>query len=119
FTRALRAQRVEYLGSDCIRTAKGKGLGQGSITYKHALRPAIIPFVAGIGGLLPDLLGGAGLVRSTMSWPGRTPTSPEALHSQDLYIVLGLIGITPILLMVGNLLSDLLLAVVDPRIRYN
>ncbi len=119
FTRVLRAQMVEYLGSDFIRTAKAKGLGQNTITYKHALRPAIIPFVAGIGGLLPDLVGGAGLVEVTMSWPGITPTFLEALNSQDIYIVLGLIVITTLLLMVGNLLSDLLLAVVDPRIRYN
>ncbi len=119
FTRVLRAQMVEYLASDFIRTAKAKGLGQASITYKHALRPAIIPFVAGIGGLLPDLVGGAGLVEVTMSWPGITPTFLEALNSQDIYIVLGLIVITTILLMIGNLLSDLLLAAVDPRIRYN
>ena len=119
FTRVLRAQMVEYLGSDFIRTAKAKGLGQRSVTYKHALRPAIIPFVAGIGGLLPDLVGGAGLVEVTMSWPGITPAFLEALNSQDIYIVLGLIVITTILLMIGNLLSDLLLAVVDPRIRYN
>ncbi len=119
FTRVLRAQMVEYLGSDFIRTAKAKGLGQAGITYKHALRPAIIPFVAGIGGLLPDLVGGAGLVEVTMSWPGITPTFLEALNSQDIYVVLGLIVITTILLMVGNLLSDILLAVVDPRIRYN
>src|SRR5690554_7577284 len=119
FTRVLRAQMVEYMGSDFIRTAKAKGLGQRSVTYKHALRPAIIPFVAGIGGLLPDLVGGAGLVEVTMSWPGITPAFLEALNSQDIYIVLGLIVITTILLMIGNLLSDLLLAVVDPRIRYN
>lgn len=119
FTRVLRAQMIEYLGSDFIRTARSKGLGETKVTYKHALRPAIIPFVAGIGGLLPELVGGAGLVEVTMSWPGITPTFLEALNRQDIYIVLGLIVITTILLMIGNLLSDLLLAVVDPRIRYN
>lgn len=118
FTRVLRAQMIEYLGSDFIRTARAKGVGQRGVTYKHALRPAIIPFVAGIGGLLPALVGGAGLVEVVLSYPGITPAFLSALNSQDIYIVLGLIVITTILLMVGNLLSDILLAAVDPRIRY-
>ncbi|MCW5821004.1 MAG: ABC transporter permease, partial [Trueperaceae bacterium] len=119
FTRVLRAQMIEYLGSDFIRTARAKGVGHGKVTYKHALRPAIIPFVAGIGNLLPSLVGGAGLVEVVMSWPGITPTFLTALQSQDIYVVLGLLVITTLLLMVGNLVSDLLLAAVDPRIRYN
>lgn len=118
FTRVLRAQMIEYLGSDFIRTARAKGVGQRGVTYKHALRPAIIPFVAGIGGLLPNLVGGAGLVEVVMSYPGITPTFLNALNSQDIYIVLGLLVITTLLLMVGNLISDILLAAVDPRIRY-
>lgn len=119
FTRVLRGQMVEYLSSDFIRTAKSKGLSDRQVTYKHALRPALIPFVAGIGGLLPSLIGGAGLVEVVMSWPGITPTFLSAINSQDIYVVLGLLVITTILLMIGNLLSDILLAVVDPRIRYN
>lgn len=118
FTRVLRGQMLEYLGSDFIRTARAKGLGQRAVTYKHALRPAIIPFIAGIGGLLPSLIGGAGLVEVVMSWPGITPTFLEAIGRQDIYVVLGLLVISSLLLMVGNLISDLLLAVVDPRIRY-
>jgi peptide/nickel transport system permease protein len=119
FTRVLRGQMLEYLGSDFIRTARAKGLGERSITYKHALRPAIIPFIAGIGGLLPAMIGGAGLVEFTVSWPGITPTFLEALARQDIYVVLGLLVLTSLLLMIGNLISDLLLAAVDPRIRYN
>lgn len=118
FTRVLRAQMIEYLGSDFIRTARAKGIGQRGVTYKHALRPSIIPFVAGIGGLLPSLVGGAGLVEVVMSYPGITPTFLDALNNQDIYVVLGLLVITTILLMIGNLISDLLLAAVDPRIRY-
>ncbi|MDT3682225.1 MAG: ABC transporter permease [Truepera sp.] len=119
FTRVLRAQMVEYLGSDFIRTARAKGVSKTKVTYKHALRPAIIPFVAGIGGLLPNLVGGAGLVEVVMSWPGITPTFLTALSSQDIYVVLGLLVVTTILLMLGNVLSDILLAAVDPRIRYS
>lgn len=119
FTRVLRGQMIEFLSSDFIRTAKAKGLGERAVTYKHALRPAIIPFVAGIGSLLPALIGGAGLVEIVVSWPGITPRFLTALASQDIYVVLGLLVISSLLLMVGNLVSDLLLAVVDPRIRYS
>ncbi len=118
FTRVLRGQMIEYLGSDFIRTAKAKGLADNAITYKHALRPAIIPFVAGIGGILPGLIGGAGLVEIVISWPGITPRLLEAITRQDIYVVLGFLVISTVLLMVGNLISDLLLAAVDPRIRY-
>ncbi len=118
FTRVLRGQMIEYLSSDFIRTAQAKGLSHRTVTYKHALRPAIIPFVAGIGNLLPTLIGGAGLVEVVMSWPGITPTFLQAISSQDIYVVLGLLVVSTLLLMVGNLVSDILLAVVDPRIRY-
>ncbi len=119
FTRVLRGQMLEYMGSDFIRTARAKGLGERSITYKHALRPALIPFVAGIGGLLPSLVGGAGLVEIVVSWPGITPEFLNAINTRDVYVYLGLLVISTLLLIIGNLLSDLLLAVVDPRIRYS
>jgi len=119
FTRVLRGQMVEYLESDFIRTARAKGLGSRAVTYKHALRPAIIPFVAGIGALLPSLIGGAGLVEIVMAWPGITPRLIDAITRQDIYVVLGFLVISSLLLMIGNLISDLLLATVDPRIRFN
>lgn len=117
--RILRGQLLEFLQSDFIRTARAKGLSHRSITYKHALRPALIPFVAGIGGLLPSLIGGAGLVEVVMAWPGITPVLLSAINRQDIYVVLGFLVISSLLLMLGNLISDLLLAVVDPRIRYD
>jgi peptide/nickel transport system permease protein len=119
FTRVLRGQMIEYLQSDFIRTARAKGLGDRSVTYKHALRPAIIPFVAGIGALLPSLIGGAGLVEIVMAWPGITPRLLDAITRQDIYVVLGFLVISSLLLMIGNLISDLLLAVADPRIRFS
>ncbi|MDZ7704006.1 MAG: ABC transporter permease [Trueperaceae bacterium] len=119
FTRVLRGQMLEFLSSDFIRTARAKGLGERSVTYKHALRPALIPFIAGIGGLLPSLIGGAGLVEIVMAWPGITPRLLDAINRQDIYVVMGFLVISTFLLMIGNLISDLLLAVTDPRIRYN
>jgi peptide/nickel transport system permease protein len=119
FTRVLRGQMIEYLGSDFIRTARAKGLADRTVTYKHALRPAVIPFIAGIGALLPSLIGGAGLVEIVMAWPGILPRLLDAITRQDIYVVLGFVVITSLLLMIGNLVSDLLLAVADPRIRFS
>ena len=118
FTRVLRGQMLEFLQSDFIRTANAKGLGKRQVNYKHALRPALIPFVAGIGGLLPSLIGGAGLVEVVYAWPGITPVLLSSIGRQDIYVVLGFLTISSLLLMIGNLISDLLLAAVDPRIRY-
>jgi peptide/nickel transport system permease protein len=118
-TRVLRAQMLEFLQSDFIRTARAKGLAERTVTYKHALRSAIIPFVAGIGGLLPGLIGGAGLIEIVMAWPGITPVLLRSIGRQDIYVVLGFLVISSLLLMIGNLISDLLLAVADPRIRYS
>lgn len=119
FTRILRGQMLEFLSSDFIRTARAKGLGQNTVTYKHALRNALIPFVAGIGGLLPGLIGGAGLVEVVYGWPGITPILLSAIGKQDIYVALSLLVVSTFLLMIGNLISDLLLAIADPRIRYN
>ena len=117
--RVMRGQMLETLSQDYVRTARAKGLSERVVIYKHTLRNAIIPLVAQIGFLLPDLIGGAGLVEVVMAWPGLTPMLLEALFSIDQYVIMGLIAISSILLMLGNLLSDLLLAWVDPRIRYS
>ena len=118
-TRVMRTQVLETKMQDYVRTARSKGLSERVVIYKHILRNAIIPIVATIGFLLPGLIGGAGLVEVVMGWPGLTPMLLEALFSIDVYIIMGITAISVILLMVGNLISDLLLAWVDPRIRYS
>ncbi|WP_293174136.1 ABC transporter permease [Oceanithermus sp.] len=118
-TRVMRTQMLETKMQDYVRTARAKGLSERVVVYKHILRNAIIPIVATIGFLLPGLIGGAGLVEVVMGWPGLTPMLLEALFSIDVYIIMGITAISVILLMVGNLISDLLLAWVDPRIRYS
>lgn len=117
--RVLRAQMLEFLEADFVRTATAKGLANRTVIYKHALRNALNPLISGIGTLLPALIGGAGLVEFVVRWPGITPAFVEAVKSQDLYIVMGLLTVSTVLLMLGNFLADILLSVVDPRIRYN
>jgi len=118
FSRIMRGQMLEALSQDYVRTARAKGLPERVVVYKHALRNAIIPIVANIGGILPTLISGAGLVEVVTAWPGITPLLLDAISQQDLYVVAGFLTMGLVLLMIGNLLSDLLLAWVDPRIRY-
>lgn len=117
-TRIMRGEMLEQLGQDYVRTAKAKGLAENVVNYKHALRNAIIVIVATIGGVLPGLLSGAGTVEYVTGWPGITPALIRAIFAQDVYVVMAFLTITTVLLMIGNLISDLLLATVDPRIRY-
>lgn len=116
--RVLRGQMLEFLRSDFVRTAAAKGVPPRGVVYKHALRNALNPLISGIGTLLPSLVGGAGLVEFVIRWPGITPAFVAAVKAQDLYIVMGLLTVSAVLLMIGNFLSDVLLGLVDPRIRY-
>ncbi|CAN5768494.1 ABC transporter permease [soil metagenome] len=118
-TRFMRGEMLEVLGQDYIRTAKAKGLSTRSVNYKHALRNAIIIIVATIGGILPGLISGAGTVEYVARWPGITPLFIRSIYSQDVYVVMAFLTILTVLLMVGNLVSDLALALIDPRIRYS
>lgn len=117
-TRVMRGEMLEVLGQDYIRTARAKGLSENAVTYKHALRNAVLVLIATIGGVLPGLISGAGTVEFVTGWPGVTPLLIRSIFSQDVYVIMAILTITTLLLMIGNLLSDLALALVDPRIRY-
>ena len=118
-TRFMRGEMLEVLGQDYIRTAKAKGLSERKVNYKHALRNAIIIIIATIGGILPGLISGAGSVEYVARWPGITPLFIRSIFSQDVYVIMAFLTILTIFLMVGNLISDIALAVIDPRIRYS
>lgn len=118
FSRIMRGQMLEYLGQDFIRTARAKGLSERKVVYKHAFRNAVIPFVATIGGVLPGLIGGAGFVEVVFNYPGMTPMILDAINTQDLYLLAGFNVVVLVLVILGNMISDFLLGVVDPRIRY-
>jgi peptide/nickel transport system permease protein len=117
-SRIMRGEMLEVLAQDYIRTARAKGLNENVVTYKHAFRNAVLVIVATIGGVLPGLIGGAGTVEFVTRWPGITPLFINAVFAQDVYVVMAFLTILTALLMVGNLLSDLALAFIDPRIRY-
>ncbi|MGL4610232.1 MAG: ABC transporter permease [Trueperaceae bacterium] len=118
-SRFMRGQMLEEISQDYIRTAKAKGLPERTVNYKHAFRNAIIVLVATIGSVLPALVSGAGSIEYVMRWPGLTPLLITAASSQDVYVTMAILTILTLLLVIGNLISDVALAMIDPRIRYS
>ena len=116
-SRYIRASMLETLREDYIRTARAKGLDEDVVFYKHALRNSIRPLVTGIGGLLPALLGGAVIVETIFAYPGMGRMGYEAVLERDYPTLVALNFIVAALVLVGNLVSDVLYAVVDPRVR--
>jgi peptide/nickel transport system permease protein len=117
--RLMRGSLLEILKGEYITTARSKGLGEGTVILKHAVRNALNPFITLFGYQLAHILGGAALVEIILSWPGLGSLMLEAVMAKDLYLVMGSLYIGAILLILGNLVADLLLVVVDPRIRYD
>ncbi len=116
-SRFLRATMAETLREDYIRTARAKGLSEDVVLYKHALRNSIRPLVTGIGLLLPALISGAVIVETIFAYPGIGRLGYEAVLERDYPTLVALNFIVAALILVGNLISDILYAVVDPRVR--
>ncbi len=117
--RQMRGNLLDYLKADFLTTARAKGLSEGVVIWKHAVRNAINPIITIFGLSLPGLLSGAALTEIIMAWPGLGRLMLEAVLAQDLYLVMGSLIMSSVLLIVSNLAADLLLAWVDPRIRYD
>ena len=116
-SRYIRASMIETLREDYIRTAFAKGLAQEAVFYKHALRNSIRPLITGIGGLLPGLIGGSIIIETIFAYPGLGRLGYEAVLERDYPTLVALNFIVAALVLLGNLLSDVLYAVVDPRVR--
>lgn len=116
--RTWRALMLDTLGEPFIKTARAKGLPESAVVWKHAVPVASNPFLSGIGGVLTALISGEVIVSITMGLPTTGPLFVEALQSQDTYLSSSFLMLITLLMLVGMLLSDILLAVVDPRIRY-
>jgi len=116
-SRYVRASMLETLREGYVRTARAKGLDEDTIFYKHALRNSIRPLITGIGGLLPALIGGSVIVETIFAYPGMGRLGYEAVLERDYPTLVALNFIVAALVLFGNLISDLLYAVVDPRVR--
>lgn len=116
-SRYIRASMIETLSEDYIRTARAKGLDEATVSYKHALRNSVRPLITGIGGLLPALIGGAVIIESIFAYPGIGRLGYQAVLERDYPTLVALNFITAGLVLIGNLISDILYAAVDPRVR--
>jgi len=117
--RLTRTSMLEVLGQDYIRTAKGKGVKNRKIIWVHALRNAAVPVVTIIGLQFGVLLGGQVVTETVFSWPGIGRMIVDALNTRDLQIVQGGILILAVTFTLINLITDLVYALLDPRIRYS
>jgi peptide/nickel transport system permease protein len=116
-SRYVRAQMLEVLGQDYVRTARAKGLDEDQVVYGHALRNALLPFVTMFGLLLPGLISGSVIFEQIFAWPGLGLLGYEAILARDFPMILTLNFIAAALTLLGILVSDILYALVDPRIR--
>jgi peptide/nickel transport system permease protein len=117
--RQTRGAMLEVLGLDYVRTARAKGAGRGSVLLRHALRNAWLPIITIIGLQFGQLLGGAILTETIYSWPGVGRLLVDSISSRDYATVQGTVFVFAAALIVVNLLTDLVYAYVDPRIRYD
>jgi peptide/nickel transport system permease protein len=116
--RIMRGNLLEILGQQFITTARAKGLPERTVINKYAVRVAINPLISVMGMQLPHLISGATILGIVLSLPTTGPLFLNALLNHDIYLAGTFLLMLALLLMIGNLLADLLLAWVDPRIRY-
>jgi len=118
-TRFMRSSLLEVIQQDYVRTARAKGLSEKKVILKHALRNALLPIITLLGFQLPALFGGALFIEQVFAWPGMGRLAIEAIYVRDYQVIMGTTMIGAIMVVLGNLIADILYAVVDPRIQYS
>jgi len=117
--RYTRSAMLEVLRQDYMRSARAKGLDERLVILRHGLRNAMIPLITLLALTIPYIFGGAIITETIFSWPGMGRQLIDAINGVDWPVVQGILVITAGLFVFANLLSDILYAVVDPRIKYN
>lgn len=117
--RQMRGQMLDVINKDYIKTARAKGLSEKRVIYKHAFRNAINPMITIFGFQLSSLFSGAALTEIVTGWPGLGKMMLTAVRSKDLYLAMAGLMMGSLLLILGNLAADILLAFNDPRIKYD
>lgn len=117
-SRYARTGMLDVIRSDYIRTARAKGLSEGAVIFRHAARNGMMPVVTLLGGVLPALVGGSVFVEYIFNIQGMGLLTIEAISNRDYNVVMGEALIVAVLTLIGLLLSDVLYAVLDPRISY-
>ena len=116
-SRLTRAEMLEVIREDYIRTARSKGLSERIVIFRHALRNALLPIITLLAFLLPAMFGGSVIIESIFSIPGMGQLGFEAVLSRDYPVIMAITTISALLTLIGLLLSDILYATLDPRIK--
>ena len=117
-SRYMRSSMLETARQDYVRTARAKGLSERVVIFKHMLRNSLIPMVTMLAAILPALIGGSFIIETIFSIPGIGQLGYQSILARDYPVVLALFSISSFLTLIGVLVADLLLAVVDPRITF-
>ena len=117
--RYIRSAVLEILQQDYLRTARAKGIGHFRVINKHALRNALVPIVTVIGMEIPVLFGGAVIIEQVFSWPGLGLMTMSAITGRDYPVIMGVCLLSAAVVLVANLITDILYALVDPTISLN
>jgi peptide/nickel transport system permease protein len=117
WSRYMRSATLDVINQDFVRTARAKGLKPRRVLTRHVLRNALLPMITLLGLQLPTILGGALVTETVFTWPGMGRLFLDSLGYNDYPVVMGLLMLSAILVLIGNLLADLTVAFVDPRIR--
>lgn len=115
--RQMRGNLLDILGEQYVQTARAKGLNENVVIYKHAVRNAINPLISMFGMQLPKLISGTIISAIVLNLPTMGPFFYDALINQDQYLVMTFLMFSAFMMLIGNLIADILLAMVDPRIR--
>lgn len=118
YARLVRAEMIETLRSDYVRTARMKGLPEPRVVLGHALRNALLPAITLAGLSLPLLVSGAIITESLYDWPGMGRLAIESIHSLDVPMLLGIVLFASIAVQLGNLGAELAISAIDPRVKF-
>jgi len=117
YSRYMRAETLEVLGQDYVRTARAKGLQENIVLFVHALRNALLPLVTALGTQIAFLISGAIVIEQVFAWPGMGRMTYDAARSKDYPIVMGVVVISSLVLMLSYIARDVAYGLVDPRIK--
>jgi peptide/nickel transport system permease protein len=116
--RLTRSRMIEILSQDYIRTARAKGLGERAVLFRHALRNALIPVITILGFQFGMLLGGAVITETIFAWPGVASLVVESIFNSDFPVVQAAVAVFAILIVMANLMTDIVIAWLDPKVRF-
>ena len=117
-SRYARTGMLDVIRSDYVRTARAKGLSEFTVVVKHAMRNGMIPIITLLGTLLPVIIGGSVIIEYIFGIPGMGQLSITSIYNRDYNMIMGIQLISAILVLIGILISDIMYAIVDPRISF-